>query len=147
MSQELWLKEKQLPTLQQLKTQFIARSGMEESVSNGIMVGRPFGGVCISWSPDLNRLISPISNFRHKRVVAVELNGGSKEYLFICVYMPFYNSSNRATCMTETADAISMIDTIIEHFPQHSIIIGGDMNTEFTGVSPSDKMWKELMTK
>ena len=94
MSQELWLKEKQLPTLQQLKTQFIARSGMEESVSNGIMVGRPFGGVCISWSPDLNRLISPISNFRHKRVVAVELNGGSKEYLFICVYMPFYNSSN-----------------------------------------------------
>ena len=147
MSQELWLSEKQLPTLQQLGTQFVARSGMEESVSKGILVGRPFGGVCISWSPDLDHLISPISNFRHKRVVGLELKDGSKEYLFICAYMPFYDSSNRAACLNETADAISMIDTIIEHFPQHSIIIGGDMNTEFKGVSPFDTMWKDLMTK
>ena len=112
MSQELWLSEKQLPTLQQLGTQFVARSGMEDSVSKGIMLGRPFGGVCITWSPDLDHLVAPISNFRHKRIVGVELNGGSKPYLFICAYMPFYDSSNRATCMTETVDAITMIETI-----------------------------------
>ena len=73
MGQELWLSEKQLPMLQQLGSQFVARSGMEDAASGGIMLGRPFGGVSITWSPDLNHLISPISNFRHKRIVGVEL--------------------------------------------------------------------------
>ena len=45
MAQELWLTEKQLPLLHQLDTQFIARSGMEEAVSAGVLRGRPFGGV------------------------------------------------------------------------------------------------------
>ena len=147
MSQELWLSEKQLPTLQQLGTQFVARSGMEDSVSNGIMVGRPFGGVCISWSPDLDHLIFPIANFRHKRIVGVELKGGNKNYLLLCVYMPFFDSSNRAKCMTETVDALSMMETIIEQFPLHEVVIGGDINTEFKGKSPFDSKWNELMTK
>ena len=61
--QELWLSEKQIPTLHQLGTQFVARSGMEDAVSSGILVGRPFGGVSIAWSPHLENLISPLSNF------------------------------------------------------------------------------------
>ena len=52
--------EKQIPTLQQLGTQYIARSGMEQAVSSGILVGRPFGGVSIAWSPSLNHLIMPL---------------------------------------------------------------------------------------
>ena len=63
--QELWLSEKQLPSLRQLGTQFVARSGMEQAVSDGLLVGRPFGGVSISWSPDLNHLIVPLTNFNH----------------------------------------------------------------------------------
>ena len=145
--QELWLSEKQLPMLQQLQTQFVARSGMEDAVSSGILSGRPFGGVSVAWSPDLDHLISPISNFRHKRVVGVELKAEDGNFLLLNVYMPFLDSSNRASCMAETIDTLGMIETIIEQFPNNSIIIGGDMNTEFKGHSPFDSLWSDVMTK
>ena len=147
MAQEIWLQEKQLPMLQQLGTQFVAASGMENSVSRSVMSGRPFGGVSIAWSPDLDCSISPISNFRHKRIVGVELKGETDDFLLLCAYMPFFDSSNRAECMSETIDALSMIETIIDQFPSHAVIIGGDMNTEFKGSSPFDPLWSDLMAK
>ena len=147
MSQELWLSEQQLPQLQQLGVQHVARSGMEEEISSGILKGRPFGGVAISWSPQLNHLISPLSDFRHKRVVGVEVDGGNTKYLFLSVYMPFYDTSNRDKCMIETIDTISMIETILEQHPSHLVCIGGDFNTELKGISAFDPFWTELMTK
>ena len=147
MAQELWLSEKQLPTLQQLGTQFVARSGMEDAVSSGIMVGRPFGGVSISWSHDLDPRVSPLSNYRHKRVVGLEMRGSENDILIICTYMPFYNASRRAECMAETIDAITMIETLISDHPNHAIIIGGDTNTEMKGTSPFDPLWQNLMSR
>ena len=147
MGQELWLSEKQLPSLQQLGTQFVARSGMEDAVSGGILVGRPFGGVSIAWSPDLDHVVFPIVNFRHKRVVGIELKSDLEEILLLCVYMPFYNSSRRAECLAETVDAIAMLETIIEQHPNHKVIIGGDFNTELKGVSPFDRQWFSFLTK
>ena len=120
---------------------------MEDAASGGVMLGRPFGGVSITWSPDLNHLISPISNFRHKRIVGVELRTKEENFLFLCAYFPFFDSAHRAKCMAETVDALSMLETVIEQFPNHSIIIGGDMNTELKGNSPFDPLWTEFMTK
>ena len=120
---------------------------MEDAVSSGILVGRPFGGVSIAWSPHLNHLISPLSNFRHKRVVGVELSAGDKSFLLLNVYMPFFNSSRRAECMTETVDAITMLESMIEAHPHHEIIIGGDLNCELKGNSPFDPLWANLKSK
>ena len=69
MGQELWLTEKQLSTMSNLGAQFTARSAMEDAISSGILRGRPFGGVSIAWSPNLNSFIRPLTNFRHKQVV------------------------------------------------------------------------------
>ena len=145
--QELWLSEKQLHLLQHLETQFVARSGMEQAVSDGLLVGRPFGGVSIAWSPDLNPFISPLSNIRHKRVVGIELKTTDSEFLFLCIYMPFYNTSRRVECISETIDTIAMLDTIIEQYPNHNVIIGGDFNSELKGVSPFDQHWDDFMRK
>ena len=145
--QELWLTESQLPMLQKMGTHFVARSGMEQAVSSRLMVGRPFGGVSICWSHDLDHLISPLANFRHKRVVGVELKSDSGNYLFLCVYMPFYDSSRRTECINETVDAITMMENIIEQHPGHSVIIGGDFNTELQGNSPFDCFWNNFITK
>ena len=54
--------------------------------------------------------------------------------------MPFFNSSQRAQCLTETIDVIAMLETIIEAHPHHSVIIGGDWNTELKGNSPFDPL-------
>ena len=95
MAQEHWLPEQQLPLLQKTGSQFVARSGMEDALSRGILTGRPYGGVCISWSPKLDPLISPISNSKHKRVVGVVLKKGNKDILILHIYMPFYDASKQ----------------------------------------------------
>ena len=145
--QEHWLSESQLHQFQKIDAQFVARSGMEDAVSSGIYRGRPFGGVSICWSPSMSHLITPMSNFKHKRIVAVELKTANGNFLLISAYMPFYNSGRRDQCMAETVDAISMIDLLIDDYPHHQVVIGGDLNTELKDESPFDVMWKGLMTK
>ena len=146
-AQELWLSEKQLPTMQQLGTQYVARSGMEQAVSDGILVGRPFGGVSIAWAPNLDHLISPLNNFCHKRIVGVEMKSGGKEILLLSIYMPYFNTSRRAECVAETIDAIAMLDTVLEQHPNHLIVIGGDFNSELKGDSPFDTYWRDFIGK
>ena len=147
MVQEHWLSESQLHKLQQLDAQFVARSGMEDALSSGVLRGRPFGGVSICWSPDLNQYITPTTNFKHKRVVSVELNTKDRKILLISAYMPFFDTSKREQCMIETVDALSMIELLIEEHPNHEIVIGGDINTELQDNSPFDPFWKDLMSK
>ena len=145
--QEHWLAEKQLSRLQLLGTQYVARSGMEQAVSGGLLVGRPFGGVSIAWSPNLDHLIRPLSNFVHKRVVGAELNCEDKSVLLLCIYMPFYNASRKSECIAETNDAIAMLDTIIEQHPDHLTILGGDFNSELSGKSPFDPLWRDFFSR
>ena len=120
---------------------------MEDAVSTGVYRGRPFGGVAICWSSDLNHMISPIANFKHKRVVAAEMKLSNCNVLFICVYMPFFNAGKRDQCMVEAMDAISLIDLLVDEYPDHQVIIGGDLNTELKGESPFDSLWLELIEK
>ena len=147
MGQELWLTEKQLPCMQQLGTQFIARSGMEDAVSSGILRGRPFGGVSIAWSHDLDHLITPLTSYKHKRIVAAQLQASIGKILFISVYMPFLDSRNRDRCRSEALETISMIDSIIDDHPHHLFVIGGDLNCQLNGESPFDDLWDDLSSK
>ena len=147
MGQELWLSERQLSQMQQLDTQFVARSGMEQAVSAGILPGRPFGGVSIAWSHDLDHVINPVSNYSHKRVVAVELQTENGKLLFISVYMPFYDARKREKCLAETIDTLSMVELLIADHPGHLVIIGGDLNTELKGNSPFDTFWRDVTTR
>ena len=144
--QELWLQEKQLSQMTELGVQFVARSGMEDAVSNGILNGRPFGGVSISWAPELNHVMKPLTNYRHKRLVCVEMSSQPKPVIFACLYMPFFDSSNRVKCLAETMDTISMLEEIIADHPLHSFIIGGDFNTEFRDNSPFDDLWSDCLS-
>ena len=147
MAQETWLTEKRLSDLSQLGVQFVGRSGMEDATSSGIMRGRPFGGVSIAWSPDLNHVIKPLVNYRHKRVVCVEMSAEPHPILLVTVYMPFYKAAKRRECMAETVETIAMIEEILADHPGHKVILGGDFNTEFADQSPFDVVWKEFIRK
>ena len=140
MAQEHWLPEKRLSDLRDLGVQFAARSGMEDAASSGILRGRPFGGVSIAWSPDLDHVIRPVVNYRHKRIVSVEMAAHPHPLLFTSVYMPFFDVRRRQECFEETVETISMLDEIFSDHPLHKIILGGDFNTEFSGHSPFDDL-------
>ena len=145
--QEHWLSEQQLHQLQQINCQYVARSGMEDAVSSGIYRGRPFGGVAICWSPDLNHVIVPVTNYKHKRIAAVEIKTQNRNILLITVYMPFFNGSSRAQCVNESIDVISMIKIMLSDYPDHDIVVGGDLNTELKGESPFDNLWNDFCSK
>ena len=67
--------------------------------------------------------------------------------MFVCLYMPFYDSSNRTQCLSETMEAIAMLEEIIADHPLHSFVVGGDFNTEFRDNSPFDVLWRECLLK
>ena len=107
---------------------------MEERLEKGIYRGRPFGGVSVAWSEDLNNFVIPLSNYRHKRVVGIEVKAEPKKLIILSVYMPFLDTrsrENREMCLHETIDTITMIENIIDDFPDHYIIVGGDLNYRF----------------
>ena len=118
-SQEIWLPENRLSELCDLGVQFVAHSGMENAVTSSIMRGRPYGGVCIAWSPDLDHVIRPLVNYRHERIVCVESAANPHPLLFVSVYMPYFNSEKRQECIAETIETISMLEEIISDHPFH----------------------------
>ena len=147
MGQELWLTQKQLPQLSYLGVQFTAKSGMEDAVSSGVLRGRPHGGVSIAWSRDLDHVMMPLTDYSHKRVVAAQLSTANKHIIFISIYMPFFDSRKRETCLAETIETISAIERIVVDHPHHLFVIGGDLNCELSGSSPFDELWNDFSTK
>ena len=146
-SQEIWLPENRLSELCDLGVQFVAHSGMENAVTNSIMRGRPYGGLCLAWSPDLDHVIRPLVNYRHERIVCVESAANPHPLLFVSVYMPYFNSAKRQECIAETIETISMLEEIISDHPFHQLIIRGDFNTEMKGYSPFDSLWADFTAK
>ena len=147
MSQETWLPENRLSDLSQLGVQFVARSGMEDAVTRGIYNGRPHGGVCIAWSPDMDHVIKPLINYKIKRVVCVEMTAQPNPILFASIYMPFFDSSKRQECIAESMETIAMLEEILADHPLHKFVLGGDFNTEFTNKSLFDELWREFNQK
>ena len=147
MSQETWLPENRLSDLSQLGVQFVARSGMEDAISRSIYKGRPHGGVCIAWSPDMDHVIKPLVNYKYKRIVCVEMSAQPNPIIFASIYMPFFDTSKRQECIAESVETIAMLEEILADHPQHKFILGGDFNTEFVNNSPFDQLWREFNQK
>ena len=147
LAQETWLPESKLSQMCQLGVQFVAHSGMEDSITGGIMRGRPYGGVSIAWSSDLDHVVKPLVNYRHKRIVCVEAYAEPHPLLFVSVYMPYFDAGRRQECMDETIETISMLDEILADHPLHKVIIGGDFNTEMNDSSPFALLWAEFLAR
>ena len=124
LGQELWLSERQLHQMDNMNVEYVAHSGMEDALSAGVLKGRPFGGVSISWSRDMNHSVVPLTNYKHKRVVAVELRTAETPIIIMSIYMPFFDTSKHIECMQDTVDCLSMIELITEDHPNHLFILG-----------------------
>ena len=131
----------------ELNANFTAHSGMEEIISNGIFRGRPFGGVSVSWSSDLDHVMRPLTNYKHRRIVCAEMMADPRSIIFASIYMPFFDSSKREECLSETVETIAMLEEIVADHPQHYFVIGGDFNAELKGNSLFDTLWTNFMQK
>ena len=93
-------------------------SALKTTVGKSILRGRPFGGVATLVHNKLARLVSCIACC--ERYVILTINN----YLFINMYLP---------CSSVTGNSIielllTEVLNIVKLFPDHTIIVGGDMN-------------------
>src|ERR1051325_7932747 len=120
--QEHWLTPDNMHKLRLFSTNYscFGISAMENSISQGVLRGRPFGGVLILIKAPLNARIK-----YHKcseRLVAIAMG----DYLFISAYFPkVCNSSD--SCIVQAMFA--EIEEIVNLNPNLNIILGGDCNT------------------
>ena len=98
---------------------FFGRSAMEEKIASGILMGRPFGGAGIFVKSSLSKFVN-YSTCKEKFCAVV-----IEKTVLICVYSPSYSN----TSSEDIVELFASIDDLLCDYPNHSVICGGDFNT------------------
>ena len=83
--QETWLTNDELSLLKCLHADFYADGVSAMDTTSGILIGRPFGGICILWRKSIGACIHV-----HKyntRVMGIEFDNGSRKLLAVNIYI------------------------------------------------------------
>ena len=138
--QEICLYETALNKLLKLghNSDMIATSAMDESIQR---IGRPFGGVAIIWNSSIKHKIVKIDCISN-RVCGLLYGENDSLTMLLNVYMP---------CDKNTDDHvfINVLNTISQLLYKHNpcnIIIGGDMNVDFSRSSPNTRVLSDFIT-
>ena len=93
-----------------------------------ISVGRPSGGLCIFWKRSLDNVVTIINHPNSRRVHAIDFDS---RYLIVNAYFP-------VDPKTANFDDFELIKTLqdinwyIDSFPNHLVILVGDLNCDFS---------------
>ena len=122
--QELQITKQQLPILSELHDDFYAYGTAPVDMGEGMLRGRPHGGMAILWRKNLDSVIT-IQNFNDDRLIgfSVQDTGGSK-ILFISVYLPCDTAENEHIY----ADYIGKICDLIWGADTNEVCVIGDFN-------------------
>jgi len=126
--QEHWLRPDELDKLSVINCDFhsAAVSGMKNSVSSGLLTGRPFGGVGFLWHRSLSGCIEVVNRDPEGRCCALVLKLMNRTILFINVYLPCFDGS--ANYKSEMHFYGGYIANILESVNYSDCIIMGDFN-------------------
>lgn len=125
--QEHWLGDQQVGVLGEISNRFLytAVSGFH---NEDILQGRPYGGCAILWRADLVGNVSVLS-VNSNRVCALYFHTANYNILLVNVYMPYENNEASAA---EFSDILSLIENLMNEYPDCHMIICGDFNVDFT---------------
>lgn len=132
--QEHWLCSKDFDLLSNLNSNFLVFGSfaVDSVLRNGILKGRPFGGLAIF----INRLLAASCKLVHSddRFICVSCG----DVLIFNVYFPCFASSGNDLVLD---DLLARIADVVGNSSCKFTVIGGDFNFEFT---PSHSRWKEF---
>ena len=101
-------------------------SAMDEKLSSGILVDRPFGGVPILWRNELSKYIKVIE-CDCNRYAAIQLCIANLcKFVIHCVYFPC--NSNCQDYVVKASNVISKIELNLNNYSSSSHILAGDYN-------------------
>lgn len=123
--QEHWLFPADLCSLNSVHSDFMAFGVSSIDPSNGLLSGRPFGGVAVLWRKTLAPLVNPIS-FDDDRIIGLECCINGLKLLLLGVYLPYNTKHNFDQYVYYLAKLKSIID---DHDSPHVCILG-DFNAD-----------------
>ena len=112
--------------------------------SSTVLSGRPFGGCAILYRKSLLGCVSTLS-CPSSRFCAVSITDtNNRVTLLICVYLPTLSSS--PSCNEDFIFALSELERFINAHNFDQLIIGGDLNVDFSRPSRNRDCLVELMS-
>ena len=115
--QEHWLFPSELPLLNNVHQNFFSFGTSSVDPSNGVIVGRPFGGVGVLWTDALAPYVKPLSF--DDRIVGLECCFNDVKYLFLGVYLPYDTRQN----FDQYVYYLAKLKTIIDDFDSPYVCI------------------------
>ena len=145
--QEHWLLSGNLARLGSIHKDFMfyGVSGVKEECSS-VIYGRPYGGVALLWRKSLALQITRVKQNISKRLCAIHLSSNTKDYLLINLYMPV-DSYSKTSVREEFLEVCDEVEILINKYPNHTIIIGGDLNADFLRHNAHDVYFKNLLDR
>ena len=116
---------------------YVNKNSTHRSVEQGVLRGRPFGGVMILVSNGLQKITRVICATDRYVVVAVGFT------LFVNVYFPCVGSVDRLFIYEELIDNLSVC---LNNFPTYKLVIGGDFNTDLDKYCPASSLVGSFMS-
>ena len=88
--QELWLLSCNLSHIYDLNNDFVvySKSSMDLKCSNGLLVGRPYGGVAVLWSKRLGNRMPFCCNDNDGRIICIKMCTAKCKFLISGCYFP-----------------------------------------------------------
>jgi len=137
--QELWLSPCNFYKIELFSENYICfgKSSMEKVVSNFVLRGRPFGGLCILIKSGLADKVTFSKITERFTIIVLD------KYIFINVYFPsIVNDTDSCTVHSMLAD----IESVIELFPDLKVICGGDYNVHLDSLSGRSTIYSKFIS-
>lgn len=121
--QETWLADDELQYLNSFDKRFYAKSLSSMNSENGIVRGRPYGGISILWKKSLGNQCN-IQLYDDTRLMGLEICGHNVNLLIINVYMPCDYGNN----LNEYNNYLSKVSNVIDSYNSPYVYVVGDFN-------------------
>ena len=142
--QEHWLHECNVSKIQALSDEYFVygSSAMSDDV---ILHGRPFGGVAILWHKSIAGVVKLGRKHSRFNCITLQQENGDK-ILVLNAYLPCDNYKN--DCVSEElVNVLLDIEDVLFNCDAHSVILGGDLNTDFNRRNAHTRYLEEFMDR
>ena len=121
--QENWLLPHEVGRCDNLNKDFCGVTTSAVDISEGVLRGRPYGGLAWMWAQELNAMVRPLS-FGEDRLLGLIYSDENRTLLLINVYMPVNSHEN----LDEFVRLLGKISSLIEEEDVDAVCVIGDFN-------------------
>jgi hypothetical protein len=123
--QEHWLLPNELNFFNSIHSDFLATAYSAVDLSQGILVGRPYGGTAVLYRKSTAFGIKPVETY-DSRICAINIDSNMGHVLLMGVYMP--TDGGDAECVENYAETCANLTALIAESDAVHFVIAGDFN-------------------